>query len=109
MTERALHTTLLRPLICAEGPRDSLSFGPCVGQVELFFEDLSKPHGNKPRNWIEADGRWYWRGEWPELAPVCRHQTHWFRWHVLRQFRVPDMRHMVQVGVDFGVVGKDAA
>lgn len=102
MVERELHATLLRLLICAEQPRDSLSFGPCVGQVEMFFEDLSKPHGGKPTGWLEADGRWYWRGEYPDLAGVCRRYTHWFRWHVLRQFRVPDLRGQVQVGVDFG-------
>jgi len=99
--ERTLATTLIRPLICAK-PSDTLSFGPVVGQVEMFFEDLSKPHGGKPTGWLEADGRWYWRGEYPELAPLCKQFTHWFRWHVLRQFRVPDRSKDVHVGIDFG-------
>jgi hypothetical protein len=42
-----------------------------------------------PKGFLHADGQTHLRGHYPELAPLCKQYTHWFRWHVLRQFNTP--------------------
>lgn len=96
-----LPVTMVRTLIKAKSRVDEINTVR-VGETMEFLVDLSSPHGGQPTGWLDADGRWYWRGEWPELAPICRSYTHWFRWHVLRQFRVPDFTSKTMMATDWG-------
>lgn len=45
-----------------------------------------------PPGYLICDGASYKRSSHPELAPLLRKFTPWWRWHLLREFNVPDNR-----------------
>jgi hypothetical protein len=77
-----------------------IATGPRVGEMVLCYGSFDGEHQHvEPHGTLLCDGRAYRRRDFPKLAEKCRQHTSWLRWHVGREFNVPDLSF--QVGVDY--------
>jgi len=70
--------------------------GALVQFTTVMYDERQKV---EPDGFLLCDGRAYRRRDYPDLAPRCRKDTSWLRWHIGREFNVPDKPFTV--GVDF--------